>query len=247
MNYNVEWMREEIRNALLVAPRTRGQLDGHENVGCSDARFTKKSYRDITNDDGTKIAAVAAEVVRTLACKTFKQSPMPLPPQAFQHARLVKAMHTAPEHVSDWLRYCYSEGAQLPTRELLQTLLDHFNEQEAKKLAAKSQELIKHLALLACQQKRIEINSGQGLLTQTRIATLCGKTNSAWENAWSKRWKRLLSILDSFDKEGLDHVYQCRQRTRTAGKHAVLPMQSVLQARGRAALSTRVALQQSAQ
>lgn len=242
MRFNVEGLREEIRNALLVVPRTRGQLDGFENCGHSDARFSSKSQREITNEDGIKIAAVAAEVVKTIACKQFKQSPVPLPPQAFQYSKMVRAMHTSSEHVSDWLRYCYSDGAQLPTATLLQQLLDQFYADENQRMADKSKTLIKHLALLACQQKRLEINAGQNLLTQTRIAQLCGKTNSAWEKGWAKRWKRLMAILDGFDTEGLNHVHEQTKRQKSTRKHAVLLLQSVFKASTGAGLPTRVAL-----
>ncbi|MDF5103799.1 bacteriophage antitermination protein Q [Vibrio parahaemolyticus] len=234
VKFNEEGLREELREALLIVPRTRGQLDGFASSGSSDSRFTRHSHYDITDDNGKKIASVKAPVVTTLACRQFKQSPCPLPPRAFVYARLLRDMNSNSEPISDWLRYCYSEGAQMPTKTLLLALLDEFYKQESKNLGKDSKKLIAHLALLACQQKRERINGGTLLLSQVVIAEKAGKKISAWEKSWAKRWTRLLNILAQFDKEGLEHVYECRRRTKATGRNADLPVQSVLRAAARA-------------
>ncbi|EGR3042589.1 hypothetical protein DBT73_RS21495 [Vibrio parahaemolyticus] len=234
VKFNEEGLREELREAMLVVPRTRGQLDGFADSGCSDSRFSRQSHYDITDDNGNKIASVKAPVVTTLACRQFKQSPCPLPPKAFVYARLLRDMNSNPEHISDWLRYCYSEGAQMPTKTLLLALLDEFYQQESKNLGKESKKLIAHLALVACQQKRERINGGTMLLTQAVIAEKSGKKLSAWEKSWAKRWTRLLDILGTFDQKGLEHVHECRRRAKATRRNADLPVQSVLRAAARA-------------
>lgn len=234
VKFNEEGLREELREALLVVPRTRGQLDGFENSGCSNSRFTRHSYHDVIGENGRKIASVRSQVVTTLACKQFKQSPCPLPHRAFVHARLIRDMNSNSEHISDWLRYCYSEGAQIPTKTLLLALLDVFYEQESKNLGKESKKLIAHLALVACQQKRERINGGSLLLSQTVIAEKAGKKLSAWEKSWAKRWTRLLDILGQFDQEGLHHVHECRSRRKATRRDADMPVQSVLRDAARA-------------
>lgn len=232
VRYNKEGLREELRNALLIVPRTRGQLDGFENNGSSNSVSQRVATWDVTNDDGELITKVKAQVVRTIACKQFKQSPMPLCPQAFKHTKLIRNMNSQDEHRSDWLKYCYSEGPVLPTKALLEGLLDEFYQNEVKGLTAGSKELIKGLALLACQQKRDEIN-GKKLLTQAYIAELSGKKASAWKKSWSERWHRLLSILERFDNQGLDHVYESSRRHKAARRNDNLPMQSSFQVSSR--------------
>lgn len=239
--YNEEGLREEIREALLITPRTRGQLDGFENNAC-EAKFSRVSYRAITNDSGDCIANIKADVIRTLACRTFKRSPMPLSHHAFRFSKLVHTMNTANEHVSNWLRFCYSEGAQVPTACLLQTLLDEFYKGETGKVSAKSKELIKHLALLACYQRKLAINTEKALLTQIKVAELSGKSIKAWEKTWAKRWSRFHTVLNAFDKEGLDHVYESNRRRKTAGRDANVLVQSVLQIRARDPMATRMGL-----
>ncbi|EHR5466047.1 hypothetical protein KUM02_004596 [Vibrio parahaemolyticus] len=234
VKFNEEGLREELREALLVVPRTRGQLDGFENSGCSNSRFTRHSYHDVIGENGRKIASVRSQVVTTLACRKFKQSPCPLPPKAFVYARLLRDMNSNPEHISDWLRYCYSEGAKMPTKTLLLALLDEFYQQESKNLGKESKKLIAHLALVACQQKRERINGGTMLLTQAVIAEKSGKKLSAWEKSWAKRWTRLLDILGTFDQKGLEHVHECRRRAKATRRNADLPVQSVLRAAARA-------------
>ena len=228
MRYNKQGMREELRNALLVVPRSKGQLEGFENCGSSDSRFQK--------------TRAGAQPIRTLACRTFKTSPMPLAPQAFKHSKLVQAMNEARKCVSDWLRYCYSDGAQLPTKSLLQELLINFAEQESRKLRGASVELIKHLALLACQQKRHQINVGTSLLTHAKIAQLAGKTEKAWHENWAERWERLLRILDGFDIEGLDHVHEWGRGRKVTREYSDLSLQHCVPVRTGSEMATSMAL-----
>ncbi len=230
VRYNEEGLREELRSALLVIPRTKGQLDGFENNGSSNARFQRASYRVEIGENGEELAKVKSQVVTTLACKQFKQSPMPLPPQAFKHAKLVHDMNSAPEHIGDWLRFCYSEGAQCPTTVLLSSLLTAFYKEESRNLSDDSKELIKHLALLACMQKRDALNACCRQLTQVEIARLSGKKQKAWEKTWAKRWNRLIDILNQFDKEGLNHVHERGRARKTSRRYANVPVQSVLRA-----------------
>lgn len=237
MRYNTEGLREEIRQALLVVPRTKGQLEGFESNGSSNAKYQTKPTREIVvgvdskgNETTTRINA---QPITTLACRVFKTSPMPLPPQAFRFTKLVRGINNARACVAEWLRYCYSDGAQLPSREFLIELLAQFHAQEERALRGSSAELIKHLALLACQQKRDHINAGKDLLPQTKIALLSGKSEAAWNKRWACRWNRLLRIIESFDTEGLDHVYEWSRRSKATRRNGDMPLQRSTQAAAR--------------
>lgn len=227
--YNKEGLREEIRQALLVTPRTKGQLEGFENNGSSNSKYQKRPSREIVigvDSEGNETTSrIDAQPITTLACRTFKKSPMPLPPQAFMFTKLVRAMNNARSCVAEWLRYCYSDGAQLPSREFLLELLVEFHSQEERALRGSSAELIKHLALLACQQKRDQINAGKDLLPQTKIAQLSGKSEAAWNKRWACRWNRLLRIIESFDQEGLDHVYEWGRSGKVTRRNGHVPLQ----------------------
>lgn len=246
MRYNKEGLREEIRNALLVVPRTKGQLEGFDNCGSSNSRFQKRPTRKVViSTDGSgneSTTRIDAQPISTLACRVFKTSPMPLAPQAFKFTKLVRAMNNARACVTAWLRYCYSEGAQLPTKDMMVELLAEFSCQEARVLRGSSVELVKHLALLACQQKRHQINVGSNLLTQTKIAQLAGKSVDAWNKRWACRWERLLRILETFDQEGLDHVYEWSRSRKTAGKHGDMFMQCGVQSSARNEVVARMAI-----
>lgn len=223
--YNVEGLREEIREALITAPRTRGQLDGIESNGISDRRLQKKGKRVIMDDNGNELAHIDAEVVTTLACRRYNTSIDPISFDAFRSSRLIRDIRSNRCHVADWLLYCYDEQPRMPSVELLTSLLEQFYEAEKRKLGDESRNLIKHMALLACQQKRIEKNANQGLLSQTQIAKYAGKNPKSWEKSWSARWKRLLSVLDRFDEEGLNHVYQSGRSRQVARQHTNMSLQ----------------------
>lgn len=233
VKYNEEGLREELRSALLVISKTRGQLEGFDSTGISHSRFHRSGFHSVFDENGNELAKVKSPVVTTLACKQFKRSHMPLSPQAFQYAKLVRDMNSAEEHLGDWLRFCYSEGAQCPTAVLLQALLDEFYVNESKSLGVKSKKLIKHLALLACLQKRDALNACRDQLTQVEIARLSDKQSKAWEKSWAKRWKRLLDILSRFDKEGLDHVHERGRSRKAARKHTNMLVQSALRSEAR--------------
>lgn len=234
--YHLEGLREEIRQCLLAVPRSRG---GDGMVEASN-RFNEKPFHTIQVDANTVIRT-PAEPVRTLACKQFKTSSMPLPPWAFSQKKLVKIVKASSQ--GSWLMYCYSEGAQLPRRELLEELLHQFMRQEEKVLRGSSAELVKHLALLACQQKRDALNANTRQLLQTEIAALAKKTTKAWEKTWAVRWRRLLTILEKFDKEGLDDVYQRSRKGKAATRHANVPVQQSSPLSARTHLFTRVGVQ----
>ena len=236
--YNEEGLREELRSALLVIPRTKDQLDGFENNGISDARYQRSSYRTEVGENGEVLAKVKPQSITTLACKQFKRSPMPLPPQAFKYAKVVRDINSADEHLADWLKYCYSDGAQVPSKILLSVLLKYFYESESKSLSRESKDLIKHLALLACMQKRDALNANRMQLAQSQIAEKAGKKQKAWEKSWAKRWNRLLDILNRFDKEGLDHVYERGRSRKAARRNADLPLQPAFQSTAREHLVT---------
>lgn len=227
MKYSKEGLREEIRAALLVVPRGRGQLEGFGDN--STVTKNKPAMREI--EMGTGTIKIQAEVVKTLSCRSFKDRSIPLPPQAFKYSKLVKVINNAQRAHSDWLRYCYSDGPQLPTRDLLLALLTQFSASEKTVLKPDSIKLIKSLALLACQQKRNQINIGKDLLTQTKIAELSGKSIKTWESNWSKRWKLLLSILEQFDNKGIEHVYESQRKRKTTKRNTTMPMHSRVQPR----------------
>ncbi|GAA03204.1 bacteriophage antitermination protein Q [Photobacterium leiognathi] len=203
IKYCIEGMRHEIRGALQIVSRTRGQLEGFEGVGYS-----------------AKYAHRPEQPIRTIACRTYKNPAVPLPFNAFEHTVLVKKIKASPTPFSDWLLYCYSDGASMPTADLLTDVIKRFNELETKKMTSASCRLIQHLALLACQQSRLKLNYRDSeMLTQSRIAELSGKSIKTWEASWSKRWKRLMSLLEQIDSEALDYVYERSSKGKATRRH----------------------------
>ena len=185
MRFYAEGLREELRSALLVVPRTRGQLEGFENLAEGQKKFLSRPQREIVaakDADGNDIIIkVNAQPITTLACKTFKKAHLPLPPSAYRHLRLVKLINQAPHTANDWLNYCYSDECRTPSPVLIFEVLRLFYSQETSKLKSDSIELINTLAVLACQQYRIKVNAEQNQLTQLDIAKMCNKSQKAWE------------------------------------------------------------------
>jgi hypothetical protein len=243
-SFQIEGVREELRAALLVVPRTRGQLEGFELNGHSDSKFSRSPYREITNENGDEvIERVKAEVVRTIACRTFKRSPTPLNFNAFEHSRIVRDMNSTSQHISDWMKFAYGDEVVAPSKELLLSVLDEFYREQPTKLAKKTTKLLEQLAHLACWEKLNEIN-GKKLLTQTYIAQISGKKQSEWEKRWAKRWKLLLAILTQFDQEGLEHVHESGRSRKATRRNANMPVQSALQSGTGDNLASRMGLQQ---
>lgn len=229
MRYNAEGLREELRWALLVVPRTRGQLEGFEDNAAGQQKYLSKPQRDIVvgvDADGNEtVKRVAAQAVTTLACRTFKKSAIPLPFSAYAQRRLVQNANTAPHSSGQWLSYCYGDNDIMPPQLVALEVAYEFNKQSTRRLTRQSNELTYPLALLACQQVRCEINGNQSLLTQVEIAALCGKSIKAWEKTWSSRWNEIKNIVNQIDIRGLGHVYERTSRIRFAQRHANVPMQ----------------------
>lgn len=234
--YCIDGLRSEIRQALQVTSRTRGQLDGFEGLGYSD----KYARRTTRNECGV---SVQNEVVRTIACRTYKNPALPIPFNTFAHTALVKKIKAAPSPNCDWLVYCYSDGALMPTADLLRDVIHRFNCLESKKITLASTTLIKHLALLACQQSRLSLNyRDTEMLTQVRIAELSGKSIKTWEASWAKRWKRLLSLIEQIDSEALDYVYESGRSGKNTRKHTDMLMSSRATAATGVQMATRMAV-----
>lgn len=200
MKYIAEGLREELRAALLVVPRTRGQLEGFEDNAAGQQKYLSKPYR---------------EVVTTLACRTFKKSVVPLPAQAYRYRRLVKLLNTAPISSGLWLNYSYSYVERSPSELIIAEILHEFYIKNTGRLNKESVELMSQLAILACQQFCSRLNSNTEQLTQVEIAKLSNKNIKAWEKSWASRWNSLLLIVETIDTRGLDHVYQRRSSKKS--------------------------------
>lgn len=233
MKYNVEGLREELRWALLVVPRTRGQLEGFEDNAAGQQKYLSKPQREIVvgvDAEGNEtVKRVAAQAITTLACRTFKKSAIPLPFNAYAQRRIVQKANAAPHSSGQWLSYCYGDNDSMPPQLVALEVAHEFNKQCSERLTRQSSEFIYSLALLACQQVRCEINDNQSLLTQVEIAALCGKSIKAWEKTWSSRWNDIKNIVNKIDIRGLDHVHERSSRIRFTQRHANVPMQHRVQ------------------
>ncbi|MGI2002019.1 bacteriophage antitermination protein Q [Shewanella frigidimarina] len=235
MRYNAEGLREELRMALLVVPRTRGQLEGFEDNAAGQQKYLSKPQREIVvgvdSDGNETIQRFAAQSITTLACRTFKKPIVPLPHNAYEHTRIVKLMNQAPHSSGQWMNYCYSDAEAMPPELVVFEVLHEFHKKQTGRINRASSELIRYLALLSCQQVRRRVNGKVELLTHAEIADMSNKSIKAWEKTWAKRWNDLLLIVERIDNRGLDYVYERSRREKTPKQHPNMLMQHRVQIR----------------
>jgi hypothetical protein len=193
-----ERIREDIRLSLLNIVFSRSALSGFGNSATAVARTR---YRDDTGRTKVKVPIVHAPETR---CRP--SSSMPLHPSAFKFSKINRALKSINKAAAQWLIFCYGDDECFEIDILLIQIYTIFALKTKERLKYESREVLERLILLACAEKRKQINTDERFLSQKEIAKLVGKEQKAWEKTWSRRWHTLLDIVDGVDAEAINHV-----------------------------------------
>ncbi|MEC8917796.1 MAG: bacteriophage antitermination protein Q [Pseudomonadota bacterium] len=202
--HDIEFMRRAVIRAHCAVTPLR--------LVETTARYTDDEYHDRRHPDVVAQRGIemrrASTRVKAWETRPKKKSSMPLPPWAFDDARLVQAIAgIAPAH-QHWLRYAYADSREWDdeagaVRQLWAAFLPTFGRAQGKTLKR-----AQGLAHLAVQDYRHRCNSGRVRHQPGEVRELLGVKESNWDVHWRPRWKRMMSIMERLDKEALAALWE---------------------------------------
>lgn len=146
--------------------------------------------------------------VKATETRPKKGSTMPLPPWAFDNARLVQAIGRLPDQYQAWLRYAYADSKAWDdeagvTRRLWEGFAPVLGKAQAKTLAR-----AKGLCHLAVQDHKARKNRGRSIHEPAKVRELLGVKESNWDQHWCPRWQAMHRLMDTIDREALAALWE---------------------------------------
>lgn len=222
---DLQWLRERLLFAFLAPGDYRDDRPPQKIVGAYDTSCTRDAFprwraeelAECPADGGQAkrlpldyVASLARDTTRVTVSETRKKkaSSDPLPPSAFDDARLVRIVAAQAPACRHWLRYAYADSKEWADEagavvELWARVAPGLGKMQAKTLAK-----AKGLAHLAVQHGKRYANAGTELYSAARLAELLGVTTSNYDQHWRPRWKALLEALERLDEQALRAVLQ---------------------------------------
>ncbi|HCE6978421.1 TPA: hypothetical protein NHP34_006070 [Pseudomonas aeruginosa] len=223
---DLQWLRERLMFAYLAPGDYRDDrppqklLGAFDTSGTRDAfpRYRAQELAECMTEDGRKagrlpfdyVASLARDTTRVTVSETRKKktSSHPLPPSAFDDARLVRIVAAQPPAFRHWLRYAYADSKDWSDEAAAVVELWARVSPAFGKLQGKTLQKLKGLAHLAVQHGKRYANNGQELYQAARLAELLGVKTSNYDQHWRPRWQALLAGLQALDEEALRAVLQ---------------------------------------
>lgn len=176
------------------------------------ARYDDSFYRDRLPSSGPRrwAAQMKQASTRVSASGTRAQpcSSMPLPPWAFEDAKVVALIRTLPADYQHWLRYAYADSREWSDEQGVTVALWARFEPTLAGARDKTRQACKGLAHAAAQCHRSRKNSGKELYEPARLQQLLGVTRANWDKHWCPRWQRMHGILNQLDREALEALWR---------------------------------------
>jgi len=213
-NHHLEWVRNRIFLAHSVEVRS-GSLYDVTNYKMSEVEscMPMDDYdpRNQKTEKKHKAEIVALRgdlfVVKAREVRSSKGS-VPLAPNAFDDARVIRAVHSLPIGLQHWLRYAYSDaytwddeqGATVALWELFKPSLEGARSATVQKC--------KGLAYLCLQDfKHIRLR-GEPKHQPSDVQRLADVPDGNWRRDWLPRWREMQAILEQMDREALGYVLE---------------------------------------
>lgn len=176
------------------------------------ARYTDEFYRDRNVKAGPDRwqAEMRRASTRLVASETRPRpsSSIPLPPWAFEDAKVVRALRSLePEH-QHWLRYAYADSREWCDEQGVTVALWRRFEPTLGNAREKTRKACKGLAHLAAQCHKSRKNSGKVVHEPAKLQQLLGITQANWDKHWCPRWQAMHGILNQLDREALEALWK---------------------------------------
>jgi|GEM_PF-3298225 len=195
-------VRHEIIEALSLNVRTRGQLEVEASA------LIKENKRSVAKDEATG-AVRFLEPLYAVQSTSYKTGSCPLHFNAFNHAKIARAVNALPDHLNAFALVAYSEQpAWVYTETVSFALWREFIALQSKAFRKKKEKQLKGMVLLAIQDFTHQLTADKPLHKPARIRVLLGVSESNWVRDWLPFWNQLNDVLQGFDEQVLSRVYE---------------------------------------
>ena len=180
--------------------------------GDEAARYSDDFYRDRLPSAGP--ARWAAEMKRASTrlvashTRAKPKSTLPLPPWAFEDAKVVAVIRALPADYQHWLRYAYADSREWTDEQGVTVALWARFEPTLGNARGKTVKACKGLAHLAAQCHKSRKNSGKVIHEPARLQELLQITRANWDKHWGPRWHDMHGILNQLDREALEALWR---------------------------------------
>lgn len=236
VDQDLVWLRERLATAYL-APRDYGDDEAPERkfVGAYDTSNTRDAFPRALAKELAECSAEVGEAGRLpidyvialarsttrvtgTATRAKRTSSIPLRPQAFEDAALVRLVTAlAPEH-RHWLRYAYGDSRAWEDESGVTVALWELVAPQFGKLQAKTLKRLQGLAHLAAQHGQRRANADADLYKAARLAALLGVSEANYDQHWRPRWQILLAGIERIDREALTALCKALNKARPRAK-----------------------------
>lgn len=185
------WATDATRDAF---PRYRAQELARCEDGDGNVTALPLSY----------VTDLARETTRVTVTETRprKKSGHPLPPTAFDDARLVRCVGALSPEYRHWIRYAYADAGWEDEAGAVKALWARVRPGLGK-LQNKTERRLKGLAHLAIQHGRRQANCGEPLYAPQRLRELLAVSEANFDQHWRPRWQALIDGVERMDEDGL--------------------------------------------
>jgi hypothetical protein len=176
------------------------------------ARYDDSFYRDRLPSAGPRRweAEMKRASTRLVASHTRPKpsSSLPLPPWAFEDAKVVRAIRTLEPDHQHWLRYAYADSREWCDEKGVTVALWRRFEPTLGNAREKTRKACQGLAHLAAQCHKSRKNSGKVVHEPAKLQQLLGITQANWDKHWCPRWAAMHGILNQLDREALEALWR---------------------------------------
>lgn len=174
-------------------------------------RYTDEVWRDRASADPYRQRCREMQRASTRLSSTEtrpkKKSSMPLPPWAFEHTRLIRAIGRLEPLQQHWLRYAYADSREWDDESGVTLRLWEAFEPTLTRAQAKTLKRAKGLAHLAVQDHKARVNRGRPIHEPAGLQALLGVNQSNWDQHWCGRWQSMHRLLDEIDRAALEALW----------------------------------------
>lgn len=224
-----EYVRTSLSSALLCITVSRDEKPEESRIFAdkTNQSFQSKPMREIALDDRT--IRVEATPVHASETRPYKGGKLLISAEAYRLAGWRRAVSLLPPAYESWVRYCYGDSLAFDHQVTLchhvwSAFLVYQREIGAPRMSKKVKETIQRLVWLSVQESKTAVNRGVYSYTPAELSLLSGIAMDNWSHNYQPRWKALLQIVATLDREALIHAEQKHRDESRLRRSAAVPM-----------------------
>ncbi|KON62789.1 phage antitermination protein Q [Komagataeibacter europaeus] len=224
-----DYVRTSLSSALLCITVQRDEKPDESRVFAdkTNQSFQSKPMREIALDDRT--IRVEATPVHCSETRPYKGGKLLINNNAYRMSSWRRVVSLLPPAYESWIRYCYGDSIVFGHQEILchhvwSAFIVYQREVGAPRMSKKVKESLQRLVWLSVQESKKFVNRGAFAYVASDLALLLGVTPNNWNQCYQPRWKALLQIMVTLDREALIHAEQKHREESRLRRSSAVPV-----------------------